>query len=601
MRVSAIDILQRITPYQGNAVKHIDNQSTKNIMDDVLKKHNKSKADYDNFCEMFWRNNAYDTCRELFNFCKRQVPYKEERDKSQTVKSPAAIIMEGYKMGGDCKHYASFINGVVDALARKGYPIVGRYRFACYGKDKNPGHVFAVVEGKNGKEIFVDPVLSHIDQRRPYYNAYKDEKLSPMKSTIGALYEINGIGGTGNAAGDWMGEASIGSNSNFVLKSGQPQVAIGRPFAQWFDKHGQKKEWDKWLRETHPGMDAGAWMGNAPFTLSSGQPQVVGKLKIRLPKIKLPKIQPGKIALKLTLIAPRNAFLGLLKLNVFSMATDIWNKTKGTGPNWDKISKRWQDIGGDGNKLHTAVTQGVAHYNSMHPAHKVTGIGLVLDAGVASILAIASPIIALMKGVLNSLGVKTSGAVDAVSEGVNALSQLHNDGTPDANGNVTTQVPAGTIITAATKVIDAAGKPTGKTEIHAHFEPKDKNLKDKGNGKVPPYAADQGSDVLQHLDNSISPSSVANAPAVIYPTSSDGTVAIPAGGTVNISHEADNILSSVENFVTSHKKELFIGGGVIVGGSMILKALSGPKRSKTQNLVLGAGIAAAGVYFGEKQ
>ena len=82
------------------------------------------------------------------------------------------------KQGADCKSYASFINGIMNSLNRKGiFRVPLAYRFASYRYDtKEPQHVFAVLYPGTKNEVWVDPVLAKFDQRKePVF--IKDKKI----------------------------------------------------------------------------------------------------------------------------------------------------------------------------------------------------------------------------------------------------------------------------------------------------------------------------------------------------------------------------------------------------------------------------------------
>jgi hypothetical protein len=161
-------------------------QRCNDIIDLIFKVHQLHAKDYDSFCTNFAGGSPEETAEKLFDFVKKNVKYVEEPEHTQIVMAPRALLQRGH---GDCKHYASFINGVLDALKRKGYkgfePI---YRFSSYDwLNKDPQHVFAVMKLPSGREIWIDPVLKSFDQKKRYYY-HKDRK--PM-----ALYYLHGIPG----------------------------------------------------------------------------------------------------------------------------------------------------------------------------------------------------------------------------------------------------------------------------------------------------------------------------------------------------------------------------------------------------------------------
>jgi hypothetical protein len=180
-------LLGRLTPFANSRKMIVSNQSTGDIIKQIIDTHNKYKADYDKISDKFWKGNVKNTCKYLFDFLKKNVVYSVEPDTRQSVKSPAAILATGqYSTGGnDCKHYSLFQAGILDSLKRKGKNIDWCYRFANYKLfSTTPHHVFVVVK-INGKEYWCDPVLNYWDQKKPYINKI-DKKMS--------LYSISGIG-----------------------------------------------------------------------------------------------------------------------------------------------------------------------------------------------------------------------------------------------------------------------------------------------------------------------------------------------------------------------------------------------------------------------
>lgn len=182
-----MNLYNQLPAFRNERKNIVDDHSTKDIINEVCKAHYVYAADYDRIAGDFERGDIQSICAALFSWCKRSLKYKEESEGLQTTRSPAAIIKMSQTWGVDCKHYAGFIAGVLDALKRKGYSVDWCYRFVSYDLfDQTPGHVFVVVKDGN-REIYVDPVLSILDQRFPVYY-YKQDKFCNM------IQRISGIG-----------------------------------------------------------------------------------------------------------------------------------------------------------------------------------------------------------------------------------------------------------------------------------------------------------------------------------------------------------------------------------------------------------------------
>lgn len=197
-----------ILPYSDNTPVLIqEEQDVYDIMDLLAFAHKKNMASYDKIAPFFWTGDIYSTCEKLYNFCKRNVLYDVESEDMQTVRGPRKILENG---AGDCKHYASFINGVLSAIDRDGLANINCiYRFASYKLfDEIPTHVFAVVK-LPGHEIWIDPVLDHFDEHRPYTFGI-DRKVSSRPVAVGSCdYECES---------DYLGAMTTAETGQLIAK-----------------------------------------------------------------------------------------------------------------------------------------------------------------------------------------------------------------------------------------------------------------------------------------------------------------------------------------------------------------------------------------------
>ena len=169
-------VLQKLAPFNNFKKVLIEDQNTGDIIQGILDNHNNYESQYDKISEMFIDDNEVETAKNVFEFLKNNVPYYVEPIEKQTLRSPSAII--SIKEGADCKSYASFINGIMSSLNRKGiFKVPLAYRFASYRYDtREPQHVFAVLYPNTKNEVWVDPVLNKFDQRKePVF--IKDKKI----------------------------------------------------------------------------------------------------------------------------------------------------------------------------------------------------------------------------------------------------------------------------------------------------------------------------------------------------------------------------------------------------------------------------------------
>lgn len=174
-------------PYNGIITRIKTNHKVSDIVKQILSAHELHMQDYDLIAGSFWRGSVKKTADYLFDWCKANIPYNKEPGSKQTSRSPGAILALSKRLGGDCKHYALWIAGVLDALRRVGYPVQWRFAFASYDQSKVPGHVFVIVK-VNGSDYWIDPVLSFVNKRVP-------EPDHIIFKTM-ALDHISGVGAT---------------------------------------------------------------------------------------------------------------------------------------------------------------------------------------------------------------------------------------------------------------------------------------------------------------------------------------------------------------------------------------------------------------------
>lgn len=289
MNVGAI--LGRLNPYQAQERKIVEDQSTGDIISAITTSHEKYKPEYKKIALFFKGSNPKQTGKKLFDFLKNNVRYIIEPGDKQTVKSPAAILAQGH---GDCKHYSLFAGGVLQQL---GVPFA--YRFASYKTfDPQPGHVFVVMHPGTEKEIWIDPVLSTFDYKKPYTYA-KDKRM--------ALYTVSGIGATPaqKAALKQAKQAKKAAKGREAKKAAKVEVKAARKAA---------------------GRTAG---------------QVLKK--------------GAKVILKVSASPMRNAFLLLVKLNFANLAVKLkkaWDRQP------SKLQTFWESAGGRIDALKKAWEKG---------------------------------------------------------------------------------------------------------------------------------------------------------------------------------------------------------------------------------------------------
>ena len=187
--ISKNTILGKLTPFLNQQNVVVENQGVNDIISGILQTHNKYIDEYDKIYPYFIGSDLQETSKNIYDFLKKNVPYYIESNEYQFLKSPSSII----STPSDCKSYALFSCGVLDAIKRNtGEDFEILYRFASYDPfDKVPQHVFCVVRGE-GEEFWIDPVLNKFNEKKqPYF--FKDKNVNKM-----ALVGLSGVDSTQN-------------------------------------------------------------------------------------------------------------------------------------------------------------------------------------------------------------------------------------------------------------------------------------------------------------------------------------------------------------------------------------------------------------------
>jgi hypothetical protein len=192
----------------------VEDQDVSDIIAGTIRKHIECTKHYDVLYPMFDADGSWaEVGRRLFDFCKEEIEYRIESTDWQWVSTPMTIMKKGYC---DCKGYALFCAGVIDAMKRAGESVDWCFRFASYNLfSSTPHHVFVVINPKTDN-IWLDPVLGSFNQKipRPFWKI--DERVKTCRS-----FEVAGIGyipGGGPLEGTRV-MASIGSQEQTLLDS----------------------------------------------------------------------------------------------------------------------------------------------------------------------------------------------------------------------------------------------------------------------------------------------------------------------------------------------------------------------------------------------
>jgi len=172
-------MLQTLPPLLGQVLVIRKQQKVYDIVTEVLDAHEIYAVKYDLIAPEWMIGNFAKIPRRLFYWCKDNLKYKVEGEDWQSTRSPAGILSLDTV---DCKHFAGFCSGILDAINRTGeYYYDWAYRFASYDWEvEKPQHVFVVLYHRDGSETWIDPVpeVAYFNSHHPSPVYWWDKRLA---------------------------------------------------------------------------------------------------------------------------------------------------------------------------------------------------------------------------------------------------------------------------------------------------------------------------------------------------------------------------------------------------------------------------------------
>ena len=124
-------------------------QNAAEIVRELKRAELNSRATSKKLAAKFKENDPYKTAAKVWYFLVNQIKYSAEPSSNQTAKEIKRFIADGY---GDCKHFATFSVGVLNAAGIPAW-------FTFVGQDPNkkkPNHAYCTAL-INGKPVVIDP------------------------------------------------------------------------------------------------------------------------------------------------------------------------------------------------------------------------------------------------------------------------------------------------------------------------------------------------------------------------------------------------------------------------------------------------------------
>jgi hypothetical protein len=383
-------LLTKLKPYVGSLKIVKYEQGTGDIIKELLSAHKDEAGEYDKIYAYFIGKNVRETCKNIYDFLKQNVRYDIEPSSKQTLKSPSSIIAQGY---GDCKQYSQFIGGILGAIQRNRNGADWCYRFASYNDQKIIQHVFVVAKDKNGKEIWIDPVLPTFDERKAFN--YKIDKKPNM-----ALYRISGTDEIGKIS---LKKLSLKNITKTVKKVAKPLAKVVKVVA-------------KGAALTNP---AGAAALLAKGGLKKAAKAAIKKVATKgAAKAAIKKAAKGalakatsggltKVIVKVGSTPARNAFLALVASNKAGLATKLGAALSQVQAG---LKPEWEALGGKYNTLASTILKGSkVAISGIDNRYYHNTIGAI---DISKVYTTALPVLKKLQPILDSVGIDVDSLVE---------------------------------------------------------------------------------------------------------------------------------------------------------------------------------------------
>jgi len=212
-------ILEQLPKFRDERVLIAESQQVRrDIIPTLLRAHKENAWLYDKIGCYFIGDTIDETCANIYDFLKESLRYDEESDQLQTVAVPQALLTWGHC---DCKGFASFACGVIDAVSRyTDSRIDWHYSFASYKfTERTPYHVFCVVDTDSGP-IWIDPTPG-AKGKTPVWWINKTVKTSDMLEQVVGKIDNGG----GYRVGATLSDSTLQSRQASVYDFGTTAAA----------------------------------------------------------------------------------------------------------------------------------------------------------------------------------------------------------------------------------------------------------------------------------------------------------------------------------------------------------------------------------------
>lgn len=367
------------------------NAINNDIISTIHKNYNTAVFQTKNIAKSLKGNSDYETAKNVWLFLKRSLKYKRDPEGKQMIKLPSRLLANNERIA-DCKSYSLL---AASLLANNG--LKPTFRYASYKDyEKTPTHVYVTTKDSNGNEIIVDGCYKRFNDQKEFKYKYD----YPME-----VYTLSGVNGPLKKIVKKIAPKIAPKVAAKVVKVAAkvaPKATVKvapKVAAKVAPKVVAKVAAKKVVKQEKKAVKQEK---KAVKKVEKAEKKVAKKAEKAENKQK-PLLQRAAQGVKKVAVAvPRTAFLGLVRLNVKSLATDLADaNTK----NPDKVKSFWTKLGGSYTELMSVVNHG----KGLKPPLGVNGIGEpVTLATVGTALVTAAPIIIATASLLKQVGVKSN-------------------------------------------------------------------------------------------------------------------------------------------------------------------------------------------------
>lgn len=330
----------------------------------------------------FDKGDILNSAAGIWSFVKNKINYVKDPDGLQIIQLPQATIRRALKIkgntkGADCKSMSLLVSSLLHNLGAENV----RLRYVSFRDNQIPTHVYTVFTIA-GEDIPVDPVIDRFN----YEKDYKFKKDYKMK-----IYTLSGIDIPIQQLEKMKKLVKPGDIHYMLIDKALTRERGGRLEKLNLNpiEYNQYKSKLEQLIKAH--QKAGKL--GAFYQLVQEEykdlinDQLTGSIS-GIGKISIKKIVRG--AKKISLAPTRNAFLGLLDVNMFGLASKLAAASR------SKVESLWKSFGGDPGKLYKVIDK-AKNKKPILGKRTISGYddnSIGAGPGAAAVIAAAAPIVA---------------------------------------------------------------------------------------------------------------------------------------------------------------------------------------------------------------